>query len=376
MKNFRNIFSCFFGFVMIIAGFILVIYFFVKEEPEIQSKQIEAFEIKSLIPSTITLFENQISLSPDSKYYTFLTADGLSLKNSKIWLINSTGKELQPIAFGEEYKNLTSPSWDPTSTKIAFLKVFPFELYIHDIKSKQTKLIYDENDHKEDNVLNPSLGYGNKAYLLWLNNNEIEFENNKPIETEYYSINIETKEIKKTSRKKDVKVETKRTDINKFFFSQRDIAWREAQLGGCENETFESAGCTVSAASMLLAYYNYDTNPVDLNSFLTKNEEQGYFEGCLVRWNILPNYSEGLTLKGVYFNEFNIERLDYEISKGNPVLIGYNYVSFTGIPHWIMIVSKQNGQYMALDPWDTYPRLVAYTKYGDKFDHMIVYEME
>lgn len=359
-----------------IGGLVLVAYFVTKQDPVIAERQIETSEIKSLIPVTELLFENQIVLSPDSKYYTFLTADGLSLKNSKIWLVKSTGKELQPVAFGEEYKNITTPTWSPTSTKIAFIKVFPFELYIYDINTKSTDLIYDENDHESDNVLNPTVGYGNKTYLHWLSNNEIEFENAKPIEKEYYSINIETKEVKKTEKRAEVKTKSLRSDISNFFFSQRDTAWKQAQLGGCVNETFESAGCTVSAASMLLSYYNYDTNPVDLNSFLTKGNEQGYFDGCLVRWNILPNYSEGLTLKGVYFNEFNLDRLDYEISNGNPVLIGYDYVSFTGVPHWIIIVSKQNNTFMALDPWDTTPKLVPYTKYGSKFDHMIVYEKD
>ena len=72
----------------------------------------------------------------------------------------------------------------------------------------------------------------------------------------------------------------------------------------------------------------------------------------------------------------NFTRLDYELSLGHQIVLGFDVVSFTNIPHWVLVVRKNDdGSYLIRDPWDfdkNDDKTLDY--YGGRYDHMVVYE--
>lgn len=358
-------------FIVLSFGLLFSVYLLVTSNTEIEKVEISENYLNDIFPNKL-LLEDQTEYSTDKEFFAFHVVDNLSMRNSEIWLIDRFGENLTNIAKGDEYRYFTTPKFSPDSERIAYARVYPFELWVYDIESSINTKIYDEKDYEEDksNVFNPKMYFGGKINLQWDDNHSILFENYKAIPPEIVRIDINSLEFKTHQTIN----ESKATSATKLkHFSQRDSVWGNEQLGGCAEETIHSAGCAVSAIAMVVDYFDKDTNPSSYNSFAIENFEQGYIDGCYVRWNIVQNYNEKMVLKGVYFNEFNTHRLDYELSLGNPVIIGFNSVPYTNIPHWVVVVDKTENDYVIYDPWDHefIPRNLNY--YGGSFDHMIVY---
>ncbi len=328
-------------------------------------------ELSSYFPNEY-IYTNQIQRSYDNQYYVLLIANYLSMRDSKIIYIDKFGKDIRTIATGDEYRYFSSPSISPNSQNIAYIRVYPFELWVYNIQTQENSLIYAEKDHEKtkDNVLNPTLGFGGKTTLSWKDNETIEFENTKPLIPEIISIDINSKYIERVKE-----MEFKKSEVipEMTHYSQRDSEWENEKLGSCDDLTIHSGGCTISTIAMIIDFYGGDTTPKRYNDFATSNFEQGYVDGCLARWNIVPNYNRNIVLKGAYFNEFNPKRIDLELELGNPVILGFDSVSFSNIPHWVVVTAKNGNNYTIYDPWDKsfVSRNLDY--YGGRYDHMIVY---
>src|SRR2546428_948479 len=65
-------------------------------------------------------------------------------------------------------------------------------------------------------------------------------------------------------------------------FSQRSAQWSHDALGSDRVDTIGSAGCALTAVTMVTAAYGYSTNPGMLNRWLTANG--GYLENDLLLW--------------------------------------------------------------------------------------------
>ena len=65
-------------------------------------------------------------------------------------------------------------------------------------------------------------------------------------------------------------------------FSQRSLQWSKDALGSDRVDTIGSAGCALTAVTMVTAAYGYSTNPGMLNRWLTANG--GYLENDLLLW--------------------------------------------------------------------------------------------
>src|SRR2546421_13091164 len=63
-------------------------------------------------------------------------------------------------------------------------------------------------------------------------------------------------------------------------FSQRSAQWSRQALGSDRVDTIGSAGCALTAVTMVTAAYGYSTNPGTLNPWLTANG--GYPENDLL----------------------------------------------------------------------------------------------
>lgn len=376
----KLLFYSFMGFILFFIVSIIVIG---KLANRVSTKNLGKDDLKSFIPENQILFDEMILSSPDKKNYAFLTVNDLGMRESYIWIVSQNGLDIKNIIIGSEYRAVTSPVWNSDGSKLAYLRIYPFELWVIDLNKNTNELIYSESDHLEDNLLNPSLGFLGQTDIAWYDENSIEFTNNKEFPPKRYAVNITTKEIDRIAVNlpdPGEKIDLTKTNPLIEIYSQRDPLWADKMLGTCAKQTLESAGCTISAISMVLEYFGIKNNPIELNSKLTSNLE-GYFNGCDVRWNMIPNLFKDIRLKGAYFNDYNLERLDYELEQGNPVIIGYDSVPYTKIPHWIVVTHKKDGQYFVNDPWildGKQKTLQDFTNKknepGGEFDHMIVYE--
>ena len=74
-------------------------------------------------------------------------------------------------------------------------------------------------------------------------------------------------------------------------FSQRSLQWSKDALGSDRVDTIGSAGCALSAVTMVTAAYGYSTNPGMLNHWLTANG--GYLENDLLLWRQAAAATQG-----------------------------------------------------------------------------------
>lgn len=324
---------------------------------------------KDLLTSKDILFEQLNTISGNQKYLSFVTAEDYGMKNNKVWLTKSDGSSPTIVAKADDLKYVSDPIFSPDSKILAYLRIYPFQIWTYNLETRVSKKV-EPDDKRLEKFLNPSLGYGGETYLKWIGNSDIEFENNLTFPAERYTINIYTRDIKKSGS--GTVVDAGITNVPSM--SQRDEKWGNDQLGGCENETIHSAGCAVSAVSMLLKAYGYETDPQKLNNFLRENNNQGYVDDCNIKWYIIPNYAKNIRMVGAYFNEKTFERLDKELARGNPVIIGFNKVPFTSLQHWVVVTKKVGDTYYINDPWSLDGVQKTLDDFGGTFDHLIVYE--
>ncbi len=74
-------------------------------------------------------------------------------------------------------------------------------------------------------------------------------------------------------------------------FSQRSAQWSRQALGSDRVDTIGSAGCALTAVTMVTAAYGYSTNPGTLNRWLTANG--GYLENDLLLWRQAAAATQG-----------------------------------------------------------------------------------
>ena len=77
-------------------------------------------------------------------------------------------------------------------------------------------------------------------------------------------------------------------------FSQRSLQWSRDALGSDRVDTIGSAGCALTAVTMVTAAYGYSTNPGMLNRWLTENG--GYLENDLLLWRQAAAATQGSVL--------------------------------------------------------------------------------
>ncbi|MFS8131456.1 MAG: C39 family peptidase [Candidatus Dojkabacteria bacterium] len=338
-------------------------------EKKVENNPIFIAQPKDLLTPKDILFDNLNTISGDQRHLAFVTAEDFGMKADKIWLTNSDGSSPTIVAKADDLKYVSNPIFSPDSKTLAYLRIYPFQIWVYNVETGLGKKV-EPDDKRLEKFLNPSLGYGGETYFKWVGNNNIEFENNLTSPAERYSIDINTRDIRKTGS--SVVVDAGITDVP--LMSQRDETWGNDQLGACTDETIHTAGCAVSAMSMLLKSYGFDTDPQKLNNFLRENNNQGYVDDCNIKWYIIPNYFKGIRLVGAFFNEKTFTRLDKELARGNPVIIGFNKVPFTSLQHWVVVTKKVGDTYYINDPWSLDGKQETLDDFGGTFDHLIVFE--
>ena len=128
--------------------------------------------------------------------------------------------------------------------------------------------------------------------------------------------------------------------------SQQDAAWSGAPLGSSPTETIGSAGCAITAVTMMLRYYGMDTDPGAFNSWLTANGGYAYDDQLI--WDAVTRYSVGrVGFSGWLGPDLGI--IEGELDAGRPVVAEVN---LGGNQHFILLTGYTlDGGIEINDPW-------------------------
>ena len=127
-------------------------------------------------------------------------------------------------------------------------------------------------------------------------------------------------------------------------FAQGDPQWSNDELGPTPS-TMGEAGCAVSSAAMVLAFYGQDIDPGRLNAFLSDNG--GYTPEGWLYWEKAADFHRGLA-RHAYEDLPSYFLIDSNLEHGNPVIIRIRLPN--GITHFVVIVGKAGFDYLIQDP--------------------------
>jgi hypothetical protein len=127
-------------------------------------------------------------------------------------------------------------------------------------------------------------------------------------------------------------------------FAQADPRWADDELGQTAS-TMGEAGCAVSSAAMVLAFYGQDIDPGRLNTFLSDNG--GYTPQGWLYWEKAADFHPGLA-RHAYEDLPSYFLIDSNLERGNPVIIRIRLPN--GITHFVVIVGKAGFDYLIQDP--------------------------
>lgn len=155
--------------------------------------------------------------------------------------------------------------------------------------------------------------------------------------------------------------------------SQVDPRWAGNKLG-TSNTTIGGYGCLITSVSMMLKYFNFDTDPARLNKLLINNG--GYYNGNLFTWSKVSAFYPPVTFAYRY-NGALLDKIDEQLVKNRPVIIHVDFIPTTPYidEHWVLVVGKVNGSYIINDPKDG-KQLKFEDRYGDpktKIFHVSTY---
>ena len=127
-------------------------------------------------------------------------------------------------------------------------------------------------------------------------------------------------------------------------FAQGDPRWGDDELGPTPS-TMGEAGCAVSSAAMVLAFYGQDIDPGRLNAFLS--DSGGYTPEGWLYWEKAADFHPGLA-RHAYEDLPSYFLIDSNLERGNPVIIRIRLPN--GITHFVVIVGKAGFDYLIQDP--------------------------
>lgn len=314
-------------------------------------------------------FENLAQVAPDEQHVAYVTADDLGMTNSTIWVAKPDDSERIAVATGGAGFWVTNPVWSPDSRQIAYLKVldamedefsiFPeFELWLVNADGTNNQRLTDSP------LLNPSLGHGGEADIIWNDQGDILFYDNAAYPMAQYALHVASGEIRKVGETTGGLGEAfvGGQPSNVPYFNQCDSRWKYNRLGTCSH-TICSAGCAMSSVAMILKYYGAGVDPGRLNSWLTSRG--GYASGCLIYWATAANYHSG-TNYVTYIRSRDWNRLRAELNAGYPVIVN---VKNGG--HWVVVTHYSGGTYYINDPGYSSRKTLA--SYGNTFSRMVIY---
>lgn len=127
-------------------------------------------------------------------------------------------------------------------------------------------------------------------------------------------------------------------------FLQDDPRWYHDEIG-TSGSRLGPEGCAVAASAMVLASRGIQTNPGELNAFLTLNE--GYTERGWIYWEKACELAPEKIWKS-FEGIGSHELIDHSLKRGlSPIIKIYLP---NGISHFVVIVGKEGSRYLIRDP--------------------------
>ena len=127
---------------------------------------------------------------------------------------------------------------------------------------------------------------------------------------------------------------------------QGDERWQADPIGGVpENGTLGSVGCAVAAAAMVFQSYGIDTDPQQLNWFLT--DKGGYTERGWLYWERAAWWAPD-RVQHVYEDLPSYHLIDANLARGNPVIVRVRFSN--GVTHFVVVAGKEGFDYLVRDP--------------------------
>jgi hypothetical protein len=128
--------------------------------------------------------------------------------------------------------------------------------------------------------------------------------------------------------------------------NQGDPAWAGARLGASPTDTIGSAGCAITAVTMLLRYYGIETDPASLNAWLTPSGGYAYWDQLV--WDAVTRYSGGQVAFSGWFGP-DLGLIQRELDAGRPVVAE---VRLSGNQHFVLLTGyTAAGGFVINDPW-------------------------
>src|SRR5207245_6278381 len=127
---------------------------------------------------------------------------------------------------------------------------------------------------------------------------------------------------------------------------QQDAAWAGAPLGTSATESIGSAGCAITAVTMMLRYYGMNTDPGAFNAWLTANGGYAYDDQLI--WAAVTSYTGGrVAFSGWLGPDLNL--IKAELDAGRPVVAE---VQLGSNQHFVLITGWTTEQGLIMnDPW-------------------------
>jgi len=127
--------------------------------------------------------------------------------------------------------------------------------------------------------------------------------------------------------------------------SQQDGAWAPAQLGTSPTETIGSAGCAITAVTMMLRNYGIDTDPARFNGWLTGSGGYAYDDQLI--WSAVTDYTSGrVAFSGWYGADLAL--IQHELDAYRPVVAE---VQLGGNQHFVLLTGYTEAGFLINDPW-------------------------
>jgi len=142
------------------------------------------------------------------------------------------------------------------------------------------------------------------------------------------------------------------------YYQQRDARWADDKVGGSE-ESLARVGCTVCCLAMGLDHHGVKVAPKELNNYLKEND--GYTTRGWLKWDLVSKISEGKVALD-YVGDPSFERIDTALKNGQPV-IAKVFIN-RAVPHWVLIVGKEDAEYLIRDPLGDGENLRRLSYYG------------
>lgn len=134
--------------------------------------------------------------------------------------------------------------------------------------------------------------------------------------------------------------------MNIAVIAQQNPAWAGARLGTSPVESIGSAGCAITAVTMMLRYYGINTDPGAFNGWLTANGGYAYDDQLI--WDAVTAYSGGRVAFSGWLGP-DLNAIENELDAMQPVVAE---VRLGANQHFVLLTGyTTDGGFQIDDPW-------------------------